>query len=350
MQKLPALLALTLVLAACGTSQTTTPAVTPAAQVISGTITALSADHRTLTVAGQTLTLSLGTQSLSLQGLQAQAGKARVKVNGDDANELALSVGQHVTVHVSGDSAAEIDIEKELRGVVASVDVTGGTLVIAGQTVKVDAATRIELSRQESSTPSTLHTLADVKVGAFAEISGTRDPAGVLLATSIEVRSGAERHEQGEDDQSEVHGTVSDLNADAKTFTAHGTKVDYNTATVTGTPANGGRIEAKGSYDAATKVFTATRVEAGSEGEHHGDQPVAGDHVRLEEKVTSLDEAGKRLVAGGYTVDYSAAIVTGTPAVRAEVRVVGLLDATDANLVHATEVRFERAEKEAGTP
>ena len=343
MQRLPALFALTLVLAACGASQTTTPAVAPVAQVISGTVTALSADHRTLTVAGQTL--SLGTLSLGTQGVRAQAGTARVKVNGDDANELALSVGQHVTVHASGDSAAEVDIEKELRGVVSSIDVAGGTLVVAGQTVKVDAATRIELSRQESSSAATTHTLADLKVGAFAEVSGTRDPAGILLATSIEVRSGTERHEQGEDDQSEVHGTVSGLNADARTFTANGTTVDYKVATVTGTLANGGRVEAKGSYDPATRVLTATRVEAGAEGDHHEGRPVAGDRVRLEEKVTSLDEAGKKLVAGGYTVDYSAASVTGTPAVRAEVRVVGQLDASDAKVVHATEVRFEKAEK-----
>lgn len=312
--------------------------------MISGTVTSLSANHQTLTVAGQTLTLGAATQSLSVQSLNAQASGAKVRVNGDDANELALSVGQHVTVKAQGDAATEIDIEKEMRGVIESVDVAGASLVIAGQKVSVSATTRIELSREESDAAATAHGLADLKAGSFAEVTGTRGSDGVLTASSIEVRSRAERHEQGQDDQSELHGVISGLDAAAKTFTALGTAVDYHLATVTGTLDNGNQVEIKGTFDAATKLLLASRIEASRNGEHGhgGNLPVTGSAIKLEEKVTSLNVADKTLVAGDFTVDYAAAVVSGTPAVGSEARVAGKLDTADVHLVHATEIRFKK--------
>ena len=344
MKNLPALLALTLILAACGAGQPTVPTAAVPSQVISGTITSLSANHQTLTVAGQTLNLGAATQGLSTQSLKAQSSGAKVRVNGDDANNLALSVGQHVTVKAQGDTAAEIEIEKEVRGVIESVDVAGGSLVIAGQKVTVSAGTRIELSRQESDVTTPAHTLADLKAGSFAEVTGTRGVDGVLAASSIEVRSSAERREQGQDDQSELHGVISGLNTAAKTFTALGTAVDYHLANLTGTPANGSQVEVKGTFDAATKILLASRVEVGRDGEHghSSDLPVAGSAIRLEEEVVSLNAAARTLVAGDFTIDYAAAAVSGTPAVGAEARVVGKLDAADAYLVHATEIRFRK--------
>ena len=345
MKNVPApLFALTLVLAACGAGQTAVPTAATPSQVLSGTITSLSANHQTLTVAGQTLNLGAATQSLSTQSLKAQSSGAKVRVNGDAANDLALSVGQHVTVKAQGDAATEIDIEKEVRGVIESVDVAGSSLMIAGQKVTVSAGTRIELSRQESDAATPAHTLADLKAGSFAEVTGTRGVDGVLAASSIEVRSSDERHEQGEDDQSELHGVISDLDTAAKTFTALGTAVDYHVATLTGTPANGSQVEVKGTFDAVTKTLLAARVEVGRDGEHGhgGDLPVAGSAIRLEEEVMSLNAAARTLVAGTFTVDYAAAAVSGTPAVGAEARVVGKLDAADAHLVHATEIRFRK--------
>ncbi len=340
MMKTPALIALTLVLAACGASQTSTPVTTtpaPTAQVLTGTVTALSPDHQNLTVAGQALHLGLTSQ-----GLARLSSGAIVRVNGDDANELALSIGQHVTVQAKDDTAGEIEIEKELRGTVGSVDVAAGTLVVNGQTVKVGASTRFELSRRESSTATLSHTLADVKVGAFVEVTGTRDATGGLTASSIEVRTSAERHEQGQDDQAELHGTISGLDASAKTFSALGTRVDYHLASVEGTPADGQQVEVKGTFDASTQILLATRVHTRKAGGHDDatPAPVAGASIQLEDRVQSLDTGARTLVAGQYTVDYAKATVSGTPAVRAEVRVRGQLDASDVHLIHATEVRF----------
>lgn len=341
MTKLPALIALTLVLAACGASQTSTPSpTTPGlsqAQVIAGTVTALSADHQALTVAGQALHLGL-----TAQALPRQSSGARVRVNGDDANELALSIGQHVIVQAKDDTAGEIEIEKELRGTVSSLDPKAGTLVVNGQTVTVTPTTRIELTRKESSIQGLTHTLADLQVGDFVEVTGEKNASSGVTASSLEVRSAAERHEQGQDDQAELHGTISNLDAAARTFSALGTTVDYHLATVTGTPANGQKVEVKGTYDVSTKVLLATRVRVEDSSGHDDESPVAvaGATIQLEDRVQSLDLGAKTLVAGPYTVDYAKATVSGTPAVRAEVRVRGQVDANDLHLVHATEIRF----------
>lgn len=347
MKNVSALLTLTLVLASCGNTGVT-PAASSAAttQTISGTITALTA--QSMTVAGQTLNFSAtaGTQSLNTQGLNtlsltAQSSGTKVRVNGDDSNDHALSIGQHVSVKASGDEAAEVDIDQEVRGMIESVDVVGGKLVIAGQTIQVAANARIELSRADSRLADPRHTLAELKKGDFAEVTGTRDAAGLLTASSIEVRSGAERKEQGENEganSAELHGKVADLDAAAKTFTALGTKVQYSGAVVKGTPANGAEIEVKGSYDQTSKVLIAARVKVEDQAEHGA--PANGSAVQFEEKVRTLDAANKALVAGHFKVDFSKATVSGTPALKAEVRVVGTVDATDRALVHATTILF----------
>ena len=94
----------------------------------------------------------------------------------------------------------------------------------------------------------------------------------------------------------------------------------------------------KGRYDQESKVLNASRVKVETETEHPG--PEAGTTVKFEEEVRTLDEANKVLTAGHFKVDYSKAAVTGTPAVKAEVRVVGTVDATDRALVHATSAVF----------
>lgn len=214
MSKLPALIALTLVLAACGAGQTGTPNVAAwTAQVIIGTVTALSADHQALTVAGRALHLDLASQ-----GLPRPSNGASIRVNRDDANELALSIGQHVMVQAKDDTAGEIDIEKELRGTVSSFDLKASTLVVNGQTVTVLPTTPIELSRKESSLQGLTHTLADLQIGVFVEVTGERNAPGGVTASSLDVRSAPEHHEQGQDDQAELQGTISGLDAAAKTL------------------------------------------------------------------------------------------------------------------------------------
>jgi Domain of unknown function (DUF5666) len=304
-------------------------------------------------VAGQTLKLGLSAQSLATQSISA-----KIKVNGDDANELALSIGQHVTVKADGDKAGEIEIEKEVRGLVSMIDLTAQTFVIAGQTVSVTASTRIELSRAESSDAAVKHTLAEIKDGAFAEVTGERDANNLLIASSVELRSPKEHQEQGQDQRTELHGVISLLGSAAKTFTLTGRKADlsikvnYADATVKGTLADGSRAEVKGEFDAAKKVLTAVRIEVqqGDEHGHHheGGAPVAGATLRLEARVSKLDVAAKTLTAGAFVIDYAGATVTGTPALDVEVNLVGTVDATDTGLIHATQIRFDDLHKGGG--
>ena len=341
MKNVSALLALTFVLAACGSVGVTPQPRSAATQTVSGTITALSA--RSMTVAGRTLTLSpaVTAQGLNTLSMVAQSSGTKVRVNGEASNDHALSIGQHVSVKASGDQAAEIDINQEVRGVIESVDVSGSRLMIAGQEIVVTADTRIELSHADSELTSPGHTLADLKKGDFAEVTGMRDAAGLLTASSIEVRSATERKEQGENEEAntaEVHGMIADLDAAAMTFTALGTRVSYSGAEVTGTPTNGAEVEVRGSYDQTNKVLNAIHVEV-EDGTGYG-APEADTAVQFEEEVRTLDDANKTLTAGDFKVDFSAANVTGTPALKAEVRVIGTVDAHDRTLVHASSAAF----------
>ena len=65
------------------------------AQVVSGTVTALSADRSSLTVQGQRFSLE----------------SASVKVNGRSANARAISVGQRVRVNERGRAVVEIVLQ-----------------------------------------------------------------------------------------------------------------------------------------------------------------------------------------------------------------------------------------------
>ncbi|GHF61384.1 hypothetical protein HNQ07_004153 [Deinococcus metalli] len=321
---LPATLVLSLLLAACGsTSGSLTPA---SSQTLSGTITSLSSDRSALTVAGTTVKLTASLHALS--------GATAIRKNGTASTAHALSVGQNVTVQETGGVATEVDVNVELRGQISSVGAT--SLVVAGQTVNVDAGTRIELASDDD-TAATAHVLADLTAGTFVEISGQRDTSGAILASNIEAKSAEELHQDGENEDSEVKGEVTNLDATAHLFTANGTTVSYDPATVAGTLAPGVAVEVEGQFDAATAVLRASKVRVESDQEEH-EGIRAGAVVTVEARVESMDSASQTFTARGLTVGYARATVKGQVTLRAEVKVKGTVDAATPTLIHASTV------------
>lgn len=330
-----AALTLPLLLAACG-GATAPLNVSAQSQTLSGPISSLSLDRSTLTVAGTTVALSgVGAASLSTSSLRATANGTAIKKNGKASSAHALSIGQNVTIQETGGVATEVDVNVELRGAVVSVGAS--SLMVAGQTVNVDAHTRFGLASDEDTAPTTAHTIADVAAGEFVEITGQRDASGTLLASNIEVKSPEEIQADGEDENSEVKGTLSALDASAHTFTVNGTAVSYDPATVRGTLADGVEVNVEGSFDASTSTLVARKVEVESKQDKRGGVQ-AGALVTLEARVTSLDAASKTFVVHGLTVDYAKATLTGQLAVNAEVKVRGTVDASSTSLLHATAV------------
>ena len=293
------------------------------AQVVSGTVTALSADRSSLTVQGQSFALA----------------SAPVKVNGRSANARAISVGQRVRVMVREGRVIGVEVNLELKGVLGAIDTTAMTLTVSGVTVKYSATTRFDASGDADDSAASGTGVASLVLGAYVEVTGSSDPAtGLIVATKVEVKTPGELDEDGLDDENELKGTVSGLSASGFMIGA----VTVNCSAPCALPVglkNGDFVEAEGVYDAVTKTLTAKKVKLEDNDYDDGDHPaMPGASVTLEDDLSRLDGAAKTFKLECYVVDYGSAIVTGTLAPHARVKVVGVVDATNARLVKASAV------------
>jgi hypothetical protein len=287
-------------------------------------------DYRSsITVAGQNIKL-VSVAPASQSAVQTRFyWKGHVKVNDSSASVNALSVGQSVSVTTSGDEASEVHVKLEVKGTIASIGVN--SLVVAGKTVLVDSSTRFDLSGDDDHAPGSVHSLADLKAGDFVEVTGSTDATtGSVLASKIEVKTANELSEDGEDDDSEIKGTVTALSAD--TFNLGTVTVHCVSPCVLPTGLkNGDMVEAEGRLTGSNLQAKKVKFEDDLE-----DHPAAGSSIVLSDDVNHLSATSFDL--GRYSVDYSTATVTGTLANDAVVKVEGKVDASNTKLVHATSV------------
>jgi Domain of unknown function (DUF5666) len=321
--------AITSALALGFTSCNQAPVSTGSAQLVSGPITALSASS--LTVNGKTFSLN------SAAAKSRSKAETNVSVNGNAAKPGALSVGEHVTVKADGTDATEVDIDLELKGAIVSLDSVNNSLVVAGTTVIVSSATRIDLSGDDDKASSSAHTLADLfalPVGTFVEVTGTTDATtGNVTASKIEVKNKTERGEDGEDDETEIKGAV--LGLTANSFTLGAVTVNCNAPCTLPTGLkNGDFVEAEGALDTAGTILTASKVK--TEGESH--HATAGSSVVLDHKIRAIDTTAKTFRIEEFTVDYSSITPAPTLADKDRVKVEGTVDATNVKLIHATSI------------
>jgi hypothetical protein len=99
-----------------------------------------------------------------------------------------------------------------------------------------------------------------VKLGANVEVEG-KIVNGVLVATKVELE---DEHEDR--DRNELHGAISGLDTQAKTFVVRGVTVHYSATTVfedgvAANLANGRQVEVKGSLGADGTTVEASRIE-----------------------------------------------------------------------------------------
>ncbi|GLH72126.1 hypothetical protein GETHLI_06280 [Geothrix limicola] len=273
-----------------------------------------------------------GTASaLQFNGQPVDATAATVTVNGQpgSAADLQPGVMLHAKGSVAGSSLhlSRADVRPDLCGPITAVDVTGGKITVLTKVVTVDALT--VLVQQGSDHTFTPLALADFKVGDPVRAFGSTQSDGSFLATRIERRA-AGTHE-GE----ELRGLVSGLDAGASTFMIGTITVNYGSATVRGTLANGVRVEIGGTLSGTT--FTATRVEVETDMEDD-----RGSAMELRGPVLTLDATAKTFTLLTFKVDFSAAAVQGTLAVGAVVEVEGNPSPTAPDTILATrvEVRF----------
>jgi Domain of unknown function (DUF5666) len=232
---------------------------------------------------------SLSATSLSAKATapatSAPAKKAKhVRVNGKEATEKALSVGQKVDVVVDANGeASEINVDLEVRGAVTAIDTAAGTIVVAGRTVKLPTTARVDLDGDDDTSEhgKGKEALANLKVGDFVEVTGATDANGDVVASKVEVKGAKELKDDNEDNHSEFRGKVSGFVAGTNTFTMRGIVVTCDApCAIPATLADGVVAEAEGAFAADTKTLAATSVKLlegkSAEGQHDGKPDDAG--------------------------------------------------------------------------
>lgn len=201
-----------------------------------------------------------GFGSIFVNGVEFETDNAEFEIDDDStgSSQDDLNIGDTVIVtfdpDVSGGTIAQtVFSDDAVEGPVNSIDSVGSTLVVAGQTVTVDASTSFD----DSIVPASL---AGIAVDEIVEVSGFFDANGGIRATRIEPKlPGGEV---------EVKGFVEGLDTNAMTFSINALNVDYGAVPAiiddsfpNMTFANGDFVEVKGLDFGAGGELLATKIE-----------------------------------------------------------------------------------------
>ena len=275
--KLPYLLSAALaaaVLVACGGGGADSPAATPAGPTSTPT---------SVYAAGPIT----GFGSVIVNGVRFDDTNATI--TDDDGHamaESALHLGMQVECEGGPGSddahgfAHAIHVHTALIGPVTAVDTTANTLTVLGQTVAVDANTAFDTTLANG--------LAGVTVGAVVAVHGQFDSASnSYLATRIELDAAATHYK--------IRGTITALDATAKTLSIGATAIDFSTTAGVPTDLAVGKLaDVRLATAPVAGVWTATAIADG--------QRLVQDH----------DEAHLRGVVSAFT-SATAFSVDGNP-------------------------------------
>lgn len=280
--------------------------------------------------------------SVVVNGVRYNTDNAQFSVSGQPGTQADLSVGHVVfvkgTVDDDGDTgtATEVWYDESVEGPVEDIDLGSGTLFVLGQRVLVTADTSFD----DDFTPESLE---GVSIGDIIEVSGQFDADGSIVASRIE-------REDDDDDEFEVYGFVSALDAASMTFNINDLVVDYSTASLEdfddGEPAEGDFVEVKGESFGPDGELIATEVELESPLPDYDDDDDGFDddyEVEIEGYITRFESAEDFDVSGQPVTTTSATRYedggAADLALNVKVEVEGRLNA-DGVLV-ADEIEFE---------
>ena len=303
-----------------------------------GSISATGVNPMTQVVATSGTITAFG--SVFVNGVRYDISAAQLQKNGKAVMQAALAVGEVATVRghqnlsVGQGDADSVEVEDNVVGPVATIDVAGNMLTALGQTIKVTAST----SFGKGVTPADLTGLA---VGDPIEVSGLADATGAIVATRIG------RAEAGEALQ--VLGTVSSFDSTAHTFKINNLAVAATNATLSGfasgQPVNDDLVVVRGTqFDATALRLTADTVESATtdprksaDGTH-----AESGHVELEGLVmhyvsaTDFEVDGAKVATTADTKFMGGSAMDLADNVRVEVR--GMLDAHQVLVADTVEI------------
>lgn len=237
-----------------------------------------------------------GFGSVIVNGVRFEDNAARVVDEDDEGKVLsaqdlrlgmvvrvrgsAITRGATTTLATATATASAITLESQIKGPVDS-KTAPDTLVVFGQTVKVDAATVFEGL-----------TFAGVAVGDVLEVHGFADGTGVVTASRIE--------REGATGEFKVRGVISNLDVTARTF-----RIGTATFNYSGTPAD--RLPSSALADGLF-VRVRTNTTAGPGGQW------LVTRIELRSRIEDCDESevegillqsGSTLTVNGITIDTS---------------------------------------------
>lgn len=215
-----------------------------------------------------------GLGSIIVNGVRYDDSSARVQRDEDDSldSRSSLKIGMVVEVRSSSvdDStgratAGEIRFGSELVGVIASVDTAASTFTMLDQVVEVTSTTVFDDSLGGG--------FAGLKAGTLVEVHALYDAAvGRYVATRIEDKAAVTLYR--------LRGTVSGLDATAKTFKIGNAVIAYGDVTAANLPSNladGVKVRVQLKPEKVNGQWVATTVRSGLKRvDDHSDGRVRG--------------------------------------------------------------------------
>jgi len=281
-----------------------------------------------------------GFGSIFISGDEYETDIAEFEVDDDStgSSQDDLNIGDIVVVtfdpDVVGNIAQTVFSDDAVEGPIDSIDAAASQLVVAGQTVSVDASTSFDDRIPTAS-------LAGLAADDIVEVSGFFDGSGGIRATRIEPGAG----------EVEVHGFVAGLDTNARTFSINALNVDYGAVPAIiddsfpgGTFANGDFVEVKGLSFGAGGELLATKVEPDGPGVEDGAFDNF-DEVELEiegfitrfASATDFDVSGFPVTTTGSTVFEGG--VAGDLGLNVKVEVDGGLNSAGALVATKVDIR-----------
>ena len=245
--------------------------------------------------------------------------------DGNSVNLNQLHIGMTVDVSGTSDDAAEtgsadvLEVEHGIRGQVTAKG--SGTITVLNQIIKIDSTTAFQ----------GVADLAALSVGQTVEIYGSAQADGTLLATLVEVKVLTALS---------VIGPVSNITA--TTFDIGTLTVNFSSATVNGTLANGGRVKVKAAAGALSgNTLTATSVKVLGAGSAWGTFSTAGARIKLK-GVADTAPVNGLLTVSGTPVNVSNATIEGNGSITAG-HFIEVKGTWDGSVLQATKVELEGA-------
>ena len=307
----------TLALAACGGGggdQVNTPPVQPSpmSTVYSGPIS--------------------GFGSVIVNGMRFETVGA--SLSDDDGSPVRLqdlALGMSVNIDGTVDDntgrgrAKSLSLVHGNTGAITSIDRSSQTITVMGLIIKTNTATAYK----------NVASFSALAVGDAVEVYGTLQSDNTVLATLIEKETGTYTNR--------AVGRVSNLDTKAKTFKIGSLVVNYGTATVIGTLAEGRQIRVTATQGPVNNVLIASSIKV-TDGAAYGSSVASGTFLKIKGVAEAapinglLTVSGTRVNVAQATYEGGTSIVAG-----ALLEIKGTWDGT---VLQASKVELERNDRD----